>query len=62
MLGFISSTILCGTVEASMRWGYLWGYFVFEVGVFWEKRNSEGIMALTDTEIKRAKTKAQAYT
>jgi integrase len=44
-----------------MRRGYFWGYFVFGVGVFWEKGNSEGTMALTDTEIKKAKAKEQVY-
>jgi hypothetical protein len=53
--------VLYGTVEASMRRGYFWGYFVFSLGVFSGKRNSERTMALTDTEIKRTKAKEQAY-
>jgi hypothetical protein len=40
--------------------GYFWGYFYFEVGVFFKTEVLDE-MALTDTEIKKAKAKEKAY-
>ena len=48
-------------MEASTRWGYFWGYFIAGVGVLFENDTFEGTMALTDTQIKKAKSSEKAY-
>ena len=61
MLGF---TLLCVQVQPSAAVfdrGYFGGYFYFEVGVLFQKRRILDEMALTDTEIKKAKAKEKAY-
>src|SRR5665213_3201689 len=47
-------------MEATHRRGYSWGYFVYMLGVFWSWGNFGGNMALTDTEIRKAKSKDKA--
>jgi len=61
MLGFASFSVQCCTVEADACWGYFRGYSVFQVGVLFGSPETEGTMALTDTEIKRSKPKDKAY-
>jgi hypothetical protein len=44
------------------RWrGYFRGYSVYEAGVFSRRAHSEGDMPLTDTKVRKAKTREKAY-
>jgi hypothetical protein len=61
MLGFMSLYVQHRPEEATFFEGYIGGYFVFGMGVFLLKQGDFWTMALTDTEIKKAKTKGKAY-
>jgi len=60
MLGFTSSCVQMHPGAAVFWRVYFWGYFYFEVGVFFQSGGSDE-MALTDTEIKKAKATEKAY-
>ncbi len=48
-------------MKARCRWGYFWGYFCFNLGVFSLSGISGEKMALTDTGVRKAKAKDTAY-
>jgi len=48
-------------MEATRWRGYFWGYFDFDLGVFFPAANFGGIVALTDTEIRKSKPMEKPY-
>jgi len=60
MLGLTSFCVQRRPGEAALARGYFWGIFVFRWGYF-SKTGGFNEMALTDTEIKRAKVTEKAY-
>src|ERR1039458_8104166 len=60
MLGFMSFCVQMHPGAAAFNRGYLWGYFILRWGYF-PKTEVLDEMALTDTEIKKAKAKEKAY-